>query len=315
MWNEIRISGAEIGSILKLEECPHASLIDAVIGTKLIRCGPRPTGENYDHLARVLAGCVDEHKPIRVLVGWGSAKGYGRYRIGVADLLDLMAIKRIACLHEHVKMFHAPGILATLFMEDYSGQLLRGNVTSDYHDSLVRLIDAIGLDFISVIRESELIGQRGFLGYTKIVRSNTTAILAGEQDKLGWAGEIAWDHYMARAMSGHPGLNEYDRKIKVSLYLGSTLARYQCNINPASDIRVAFVPYPASVPEALHRCRVEYKVRPSKHGHSSPAPWSCFGVLKPDGWGHTSVKEMGDRPMDIMHIRVNGVKVPALRGG
>lgn len=308
MWN-IKVDGASVESLLVLDKPSSVSVCEAFINTKQVRHGARPSPANHDFLQGMIARFVADDRPIDVLTMWGAAKGYGQFDIRTADLMDVMALKRLACLQADVQRHHKPGIAVKLIWEDWTEDALGGFRCQQYHDSMVRLIHTLGVHFVSVVKESTLIEDGDFYD---LACNNAKAIMGGRLAEIGWQGEVAWDHYMQRAASEYPDLPEEGRREKVALYLGITLARYQRKVVPGGHVKLSFVPYPNTVPEAMMRGRVEYKVKTGKNCNCSMPPWCGFGELHDGGWRPLSVRELRAGEYQRRSFHINGCEVPYL---
>lgn len=288
-------------------------VMDAIIGTKQNRYGCRPSPANTDYLRSVVKQCIIQERPIKVLTGWGAHKGYNQGPYGVPDLIDAMAIQRLAKLHEAVSVYHSPGVEIDIFMEDYTRHMMTGKEYREYGDNLHQLIRAYGINYIFTVNESNYITDPN---YGNIIINNAKAIFAGNAAKIGWQGEIDWDYYIARAATENPDMDESNRRELVSIFLGSILARVQHKIVPHHDMKVSFVPYPKSLPDALRRGRLEYKIKEDKHSKLTTAPWTCFGVTGDgDDWTTATVREVRSKRFRCVDSLVNGLTVPALREG
>lgn len=309
MW-ELKVEGAPVEPLLCLDKPVSESVTEAFINTKKVRQGARPSDANVAHLNEMLGGFMLHERPIDVLTMWGAAKAYGQFDIRSADLLDVMALKRLACLQAEVQRFYKPGIAVKVIWEDWTEEALSGFRCQRYHDSLVQLIHTLGVHFVSVVKESTLIRDGDFYHQSCV---NAEAIMAGRLADIGWQGAVAWEHYLQRAATEYPDLPEEGRREKVAMYLGITLARYQRRVVPGGHVKLSFVPYPNTVPDAMMRGRVEYKVKTGKNCNCSMPPWCGFGLLKDGGWGPLSVRELRAGQYERGSFHINGYAVPYLR--
>jgi hypothetical protein len=272
------------------EPLTSKTLVDAFIGSKKVRCGPRPTTENIKFLEELID--FHQNRPIGVLTMWGAAKCYGQFQLKEADLLDYMALQRLNHLQRDVQRFHDKGINVKILWEDFTENQLTGYDSDEYHNSLIQMINDLGLDFIEIIKESSLIKNYGFL---ERCQRNTCAILNGEQAKVGWQGPINWDHHLRGAETEHHDSDLPFLKAKVSQYLGITLARYQYAMLPRDHIKLSFVPYPPTVPDSMRRGRVEWKVKCGKNCKYTIPPWCGFGVVNGNKWCVASTRDVRNR--------------------
>jgi hypothetical protein len=299
----------EIRPFLKLEEATGSTLLDTIIGNRKVRFGSVPCAQNLQLLNSLLESFTVKGSPIEILMMWGAAKGY---RSGQADFFDVMALKRLASLHRNVCCRYSKGIKVSLIWEDHTEFLLNGTRDREYEKTMRRLMHRLGLDeIISIVRESDLIQDTG--QFNADARANASLLLKGEQEKVGWQGEVAWRHYLDRAASEYPDMEIEGRKWKVAEYLGITLARYQHKILPTGRVKASFVPYPQTVPDTMKRGRVEYKVKAGRNRNCTMPPWVGFGVLKEDDWTHISVREFRAGCYRHDTVDLNGIQVPVLR--
>ena len=295
--------------LMKLDASYYTSLCEALVGSKQVRMGSRPSPANLEHLERVCGTCQAQDRPIQFVTMWGGIKGYNQHSIRRADFLDLMALKRVIALCESVKHFHEPGITLTIFLEDFTEEALGGYTETIYHDTFVALIEACEIAFIQVVKESTFIP----VGFADLVEENTKAILDGREASIGWQGPIPWEHYLERAATEHPTFSLNELRAKIALYLGIAIGRYQTGIMPHSDLKLSFCPYPETVPDSMRRGRLEYKVKSSKNSKRAVAPWTSFGLMRGTDWTSVSLRDL--RTMDVVEdsVTVNNVKIPVLR--
>lgn len=288
------------------------TLTEILIGTKRVRHGSRPSDENVAYIRVKVDECTRTGRPIRLVSGWGAHKGYGLGPYCCADFLDMMAMQRLADLNDEVAAVYSPGIQVILFVEDYTRRMLTGKTWTEYPDSLGAMIGALGLDFVDIVRESDMVHVPG---YERTIRENAQAILIGAEKEVGWDGDVNWDHYLERSKSEFPEWDDDERRRHVSIFLGSIVTRSRHRIVPPHDLKISFVAYPKSVPDRMRRGRLEYKVKPGKHTQCTPAPWACFGVVNGDDWTHASMRDVRAKPYRATSHFVNGIRVPALTGG
>jgi hypothetical protein len=294
---------------MKLEASNHTSLCEALVGSKQTRMGTRPSSANLAHLATVCENCVAEERPIQFVTMWGGIKGYNQHDIRCADFLDLMALKRIMTLNEDVRRFHEPGIALNIFLEDFTEEVLGGYIEQTYHDTLVALIEAVGIAYIKIIKESTLIPA----GFADKAEENAKAIMDGRADAIGWQGPIPWSHYLERAATEHPTFSEAELRAKIAIYLGIAIGRYQYGILPRSDLKLSFCPYPDTVPDSMRRGRLEYKVKSSKNSKKAVAPWTSFGLLRESDWTSVSVRDLRSMNVTTDTVKINNATIPVLR--
>jgi hypothetical protein len=312
MWQIANVTDG-FARLLRLEQPASADVVEALIGTRRTRFGPRPTLENEQFLRWLVDTHMLTRHPIPILLGWGAAKCYGQFRTDKADLFDLMALKRLAELQADVQLHYPPGVKVTLLWEDWTERELAGRSSLNYHLSMLRLINGLGLVFVDLLTESLLVPADDE-EFRQKARSNATAICHGHGASVGWRGDIDWHFYVSRAATEHPGEHAGDLRRRVAHYLGIALARYQFNILPRGSVRLSFCPYPGSTPAGMRRGRVEWKVKPSPNSNKGTPPWVGFGVVRECGdWSHIGVREAREQHFRHDCMEVNGVDIPFLR--
>lgn len=312
MWDNIKVDAPPgFSPCLQPQALPVTCVSDALIGTRQVRIGSRPSPSNYDFIQQVTDRCRKEDRPIQILTKWGACKGYNQFTVRCTDFLDLMGLRRLACLQLNVQRFHPPGIRVTLFWEDFTEHVLNGDWGDGYEQSFRQLINHVNLDFVSVVRESSCVKDEDFQSLAEFYAWN---LLKGNTAAIGWQGEIPWDHYIKRAQTEYPDKNIDFLKEKVALYLGLSLARYTRKVLPKRDLILSFTPYPGNVPDSFRRGRLEYKVKESKHSHKVAEPWTSFAVITDHGknWSRVSVRDVRRNRYKVDSLRVNDVPLPIL---
>lgn len=311
MWKILQAAGMD-ANMLDLEDYAYPSLLDAVVGNKSVRYGPCPSEANKAHIEQRLTTCQFANAPISIFVMYGSQKGYGQFAVRTADLLDLMALKRIACMNKHVRKFHEPGIKVTIVWEDLTERILTGQKDTAYYETFTKLIRTVRLDdVVTVVKETTLVDDHD--RFAAIAEEYAEEIKNGKEWRIGWNGVVPWDHYLTRSVSEFPDKSEEERRHEVSRYFGLSLARSRFAMMPKTDLKLSFVPYHASAPDALRKGRIEIKVKPNKNGDKTAAPWTSFGVVGDNCWSHASAREVRSTEFVIQRITVNGIMLPALK--
>ena len=300
--------------------CLNKRVVNTLVGSKKIRLGPCPTKDQFAALVSIVDFYTSRNLPIQMLTLWGAIKGYGLFEERLeADVLDLCALRRYACLTKQVESIYPPGLQVTVFSEDSTEMLLSPEmVTLDmkigaYSYSLCELVRSldirqrvrfvaetdrmkdIGVDLKEYMNASESAAKLVFDYWSALKRTDYQGGASLPEfaalRNMGWKGEIPkcmWDYYFARAQTEKPNSSEEERAWYISLYFGNSFSRYKYgtvaaplyNGQRAPAIKASFAAYPAGVSEAMKLGRIEYKVRDSKNSSTSTPPWAGYGFIE-----------------------------------
>lgn len=318
-------------------------LCDALIGSKRIRLGPRPTPTNEEYLLRLINQFVERGLPIETFTMWGGLKAYGLFDLVGPDFLDFMAFIRLKRINESVKRFYAPGVHFNIVREDLTEFILSNQVNqisvkmAHYHQCLCELARAMGLDNVSFGTEISAVlnGKHEFCSYVVKAQEYAQLIynycLVAEQrnfevdntpeaDALreaGWHGGIAkcqWEHYLRRTESELPNAPLSERKKSVSMYLGNAMVRAVTGIfrTELTPIKLALMPHPPGVVPELYKGRVEFKIKDGKNNHNCVPPWAGFGIIVKDDWKQIGVREFREISYTHETADINGYTLDVL---
>lgn len=317
-------------------EDDHTCVCDALVGSKKVRLGPRPSPENLTYIQELVNDYVDEGQPIEAITMWRALKAYGLFGIDEPDLLDAMALRRLKLLNDAVKRFYEPGLQIHVLREDLTEFILSDCVSlvhkmQPYANGLRGLADAMGVTHMSFEAESgylsadlcEHVAKAHY--YAGVIscylldavqcgfhRADPTPL-----GSIGWHGGISepqYRHYVDRTLSEMPTASLQERHWSICLYLGNSLARAQAFRKLSKPVlKLSLMAHPPGVSEAMRKGRLEYKVKDSKNSHKSIPPWAGFGVLYDNDWKQVSVNEYRDGEYHVEQCEVNGFSVKLLR--
>ncbi|MDE1860112.1 MAG: hypothetical protein KGH72_00145 [Candidatus Micrarchaeota archaeon] len=233
---------------------------DVLFASRKTRIGCSPTEEQRHQMSERVARWIEVGAPIQVSTLWSATKGYGQVpdRV-VADVADLLGLRRFEELHQRVTGIYAPGISIGVIREDITERILAGKIanlgmlTELYSRSLDGICDALGISgHISFIDESRILGRRGVTAAAFIERAAENAGLIFDYwiassrapnsskwhtlqeykrlQEAGWTGTMPQamrDHYIDRVSTEHPDATTEEKIGFVCKYLGTALARYQ----------------------------------------------------------------------------------------
>lgn len=289
-------------------EIAGESVVDVLVGTKRHRPTAKPSTENRQYLERVVSKAIEEGRPIKIMSMWSACKAYGQFEYDAPDLLDVLALRRFDQIRKSVSKFHAPEIQVEILVEDYTEFRLNGYGNRSYWNGLIDLKNHLNLDYISVVRESQLISEN----FKESVNQNALAIFRGRESSVGWQGKIPWSHYLKRVATELPDGTYPRLRWQVALYLGICLARYQHGVHLDHDVKLSFSPYPSGVPDSLRKGRVEHKLKESRNNHETVAPWCAFSMLHKSGWSSVTVNQARARDYVSTTVHVNGFPIRVL---
>jgi len=231
-----------------------------LVGSKQIRLGAQPDAERLVHLTELIRRYMRIGAPIEMHTMWGATKAYAQFEHKGVDALDLLGLRRFACLNTQVKQLYPPGLKVRICREDITEVVLTSTTPQQasetralsrvYGGQFRDLNGLLGLDFINIVEESELAAempaQLPYEAYLRRIRNNAGAFFRywlklhttnfATQDidefyevkKLGLAGPVTksqWDHYIERVRSEHPKADLAERAWHSSMYLSNAVTR------------------------------------------------------------------------------------------
>lgn len=286
------------------------ALTAAFIASGQVRYGPAPNPESLVAIRAVIRDCIENNKPLPILVPWGSKKTKNYESVDVAEL---GALKQLACLQKRVTSFFAPGIQVRMRMEDVSGYSLFMDEIEHARPSTIRyckdfsvLVRALGMDsYVEPILESTLFLEEYYAATTKEYLPLFVAYLMASEDgpgsgkafvtfedlrRIGWQGNIPAEQrnfYYQRYRANYPGITTAQAIRKLALYFATNLARIQYK-GTADDpawlgkyLAISFVGPVPGVP-ALNSWsrRIFYRTLPTKMADTHIPAWRAKGYLK-----------------------------------
>lgn len=159
---------------------PAVAITDALIGPPQIRpAGWEPTDANRDSIRETVERHIALGTPIDCLAITGAVKHFGTSPRPDADLAELFMLLRYLGLQRAVQTLYPPGLSVRVVLQDHAGRFLRTRVPdveermSRYRADLETLAAILGLRFLSIVAESE------------ILEASTVPINVREQFALG----------------------------------------------------------------------------------------------------------------------------------
>ena len=297
----------------RIEKC----ITDVLFGTKKIRFN------NYDDSQRsfmenLVSRYVALGSPIKMIGMWGAIKGYGLNlrRCGI-DIWDAMGLNRYFDVGNSVKNIYTPGIAVTIISEDITETVLGSQenlppLIKAYADSLTDFANNHG-DSVKILKESELLNQLGittesflqtassmkdmlwayWLASNTVDESQRTDLPEYKAlNEVGWRGTIPnvmREHYLNRAATEYPNMDENARAQLVCTYFGIALSRYKVGMMKTNiddtmgmlpPVKVGFGTLGPGVSGDMLKGRLDYKVKTSKNSKTTTPPWVGYGVLE-----------------------------------
>ena len=281
-------------------------LTGIIIGTNNVRYGPKPCVESQVAIREVIRESIAAQKAVPILVPWGGRKTVDSRSVDVAEVVGL---KQLNCLQSSVRRVYAPGLDINIRVEDTGAHYLYQNEGIDgdraiekYCSDFQRLVRVLNLGFINATRESTLMSIADYFRVADEIQGpmfdflvESTALGFRPQSanykkllELGWQGEIPQEqreYYWARYETQEPGLSEFMKNTKLSMYFAGSLARYKLKgvgANPAwgKYIRLLFVPRVPGAPAALSSRDISYRTIPEKISRTHMPAWRSKGYFK-----------------------------------
>lgn len=281
------------------------AVCNQLFATGKIRYGAMPNPESVVEIRRVVRQCMEQNKPIPILMPWGSEKPVVNKSI---DIAELCAIKTLFSLQNRIANLYAPGIQLNIRIEDASGyHVFRHdpsavNSTRQYtHDfcTLLQILESSKYG-INPINETMLFKTED---YAKFVETHVDQFkqavmesLHGVHGKateavadLGWQGGFdpkQTDYYLDRYRKLYPNLSKDEYFILVAEYFAGSLARRVLNgmgNEPSwgkDYLTITFAPAIPGVPSNLVSKRIQYRTIPENISSQHMAPWRAKGYLK-----------------------------------
>jgi len=291
-------------------EAQLEAIMNEMIGSRQIRQAGRPNPESEVAMRAIVRKCIEQDKPIPVLVVSGPKKPV----VGASiDIAEISAMRMLSCLNKRVQQIHAPGVEFRIRLEDITGYYLEGHINGvrnsieQYITDLTKLLRIFEWDFIKPVRESTLMTEEQFSEKSDSIAGPILEYLYDlehsdqtqwEQLKsfmklrdIGWQGTIPPEmraHYHARYIHLFPESDE-DARLKVmSRYFGSTLARYQLGataVDPSweSAFKINFAAPIPGIPKSLTSTVLYYRTVLYSQSKRHMPYWRTKGVLKLNG--------------------------------
>lgn len=300
------------------ESLASEKITKILFGSKKNRFGTAPTLDETTFMFERVDNYVAQNRPIEMQLLWGVLKGYGLdQQRETADMLDLLGLKRFACLNEQVKQVYSPGLDVSVILEDITEGIIAGdyldvdNLIGPYADSLKSLTSVMGISpGVNIVMESELMERKGipqeFLeqkagGIAQLIQQywHASQNISPEKweslpeykilEEAGWKGTIPpemREHYLCRAQTERPDSEEDVRIWSICKYFGNSLARYSVGLFTNEDpegpqpVRASLAPHATGASKSLRLGRVEYKLMDDKKSNTSVPPWAGYSYMR-----------------------------------
>lgn len=276
------------------------AIVKEFFATRQYRIGPKPLPESEVMIRDVVRRAVEAQRPIPLLIALAAVK----VPIGESlDLAELSMLRVLCALNKRIKQHYELGLAIRLRIEDLTEYAISGvggdNVpdismhVKHYSESMLRLIDALGYDFILGVQESSLADPEKFADLVTEYSDDFEALLAGKTNDnymalLGWHGGVSpqmrewmyarYDRLYPSTVHG----DEQQRRI-MARYLSAILARR--NLGAMGDdksfkgrLEISFAPALPDTPAVS--TRVYYRTVPISQSSLHMPPWLAKGYLR-----------------------------------
>lgn len=260
------------------------AIFDAIIGTKQLRYGPRPSPEVQVAVRDIIRASNDQ---LHFFIPWASRK---QDDSATVDVLEFMAIKQLSTLREQLlsfgldSQFHFRLEDATdaMLFDEYPGWPAHDRI-DQYRSKLESLIGHM-LPGSLVRRETELVEFGEF---------KTTAVRIAEQLLVYWRGGPRplfllhdfsanqlryFDHLYAGL---YPADTEDERSRRLGMYFACAFARRQLDAHGLPDEPFIFLTFSHPIPDdPVSNNRMHYRTLPDRFTHTHKAPWLARGYFE-----------------------------------
>ena len=301
--------------VLKVSDCVHfESVVAEVIGSKKRRQGPMPSPE----VQVAIRDYIRSNKELNFFIPWSGSKTREGSKV---DVLDLMAIKHLACLKESLAKL---GVHSRFHfrLEDITDYYLcpgRENDVVEYcntMEGLTRLILNGEPVYESSKIELPLLKAKAD-GYADVFYSYLTGGCQVDTLKsIGWQGEIPQeqrDYYYTAYKEFYPG---QDHARLLAEYFAVTLARNVMGMHCLPNVPVIQISFTRPVPKTpTGRNRLYYRTIPEQYTCKHSAPWVRDGYFEIHE-DNTCCPKYIDRDTDLSQLidttlDFDGVKIHA----
>jgi hypothetical protein len=278
------------------EACTTA-ILDEIIGTKLVRKGPRPDQQS-SAMINVIQKYVDTNAPIPFMTPWGSEKPDG----GTIDIAELCALRTIQCLDARVRKHYAPGITCNIRVEDVSAPHLfferadaarkEAELYSNAFENLVRVLDC---RCVNIRRESTRVTEERFNEVAdsilpcmeKHLQCLDSERAFADLKAMGWKTSVTHDmvgEYLDRYYRLYPDKSIAEHLHILARYFSGVLARNKLGLRGddaswgGSFIDLSFVE-PSRKTGHCFPTRVYYRTIPANVSGNHVPPWRAKGYV------------------------------------
>ena len=264
-------------------------VVEAILGNKSIRQGPRPKPEGLVKIREIVRKAVSENKSIPIISAAAAVKVLGKEGLSSqVDLAELMGLRTLACLDRRVKNIYAPGIKVNMRIEDITEQLLSPeveglqNIVDAYCQKFQDLVTVLGYsDWLTLKLESEMADTKTYLETAGQYAIGFKRYLSGQQSfpPPPWTNQIRPDQiewFLARYTKLY-GEEPRDAQLeRLALYLAGTLTRSVLKASGVTEPSIT-ISVSASALSSPTEARVFYR---TIAGHNHIPWWYAKGAFR-----------------------------------
>ena len=283
------------------------AISDAVIGTKQLRYGPRPSPEDQVEIRKVIQHALDKNIPLTIFLPWACRKQDS----SELDVLEFMAVKQLRTLQEtldsfglHVTyQFRVEDASDSVLFNDYNHETFTVSAQVEkYLQSFSKLANC--LLRASIVR-TEL--QKTSLNtFVDTVDSNKPLVrdmlsgISTRQDFIAFAPEQK-QYFEDLYEKLYPAESFSERRERLVTYFSCVFARRQLNAVCRPDYPHLFATVSHPVPgDPVRDSRLYYRTMPERVTNTHRAPWLSRGYFLIDDRENTATPRFRDElPADI----------------
>jgi len=288
------------------------NITDIFIGSLKTRIGPEPDEEQKKILHNIINFYVQANLPIESILTWGPKKFFNGKDENHIDLTEVLSFKTLMLLSTKINSIYAPGVLFSLFIEDFEGKFIEGdhleNIFNSYINELEKLVKILKMSkIIRIIRTQDLISVNyNIQQLTARLEENYNCLSSYwlESDKIGIDGseklesykkiqKLGWfekighdtrDYYIGRLNSILGDSKTHLQKVDMTIrLLACVLVHRQYDLfkinNKSEPVKLSFLKISGG-PKRLMNGRIDIRTIPTNISKKHISPWSSKGCLR-----------------------------------
>jgi hypothetical protein len=277
------------------------AISDAIIGTKQLRYGPRPSPEDQVEIRKVIQHALDKEVPLVIFLPWACRKQDS----SDLDVLEFMAIKQLRNLQETLSsfdlqvtyQFRVEDASDSVLFDDYDHERsMISSQTARYRETFRQLVSC--LLRASIVRtELQKTTLKTFVEAVEDNKPLVRDMLSGvstRQDLIAFAPEQK-QYFDDLYEKLYPSESSSERRERLVTYFSCVFARRQLNAVCRPDYPHLFATFSHPVPgDPVRDSRLYYRTMPERVTNTHRAPWLSRGYFLIDDRENTATPRFRD---------------------